>query len=130
MKKDLTLILKTMLPLSVLLFVVHRFIIRTYIENKDAFYTIEKIYLFHILVTVVICVLLTVVKNSFYEKTGMAFMALSILKMLVSVIFLIPLIQLEGDLPLLDLATFFIAYFSFLLYEIIFSVTLLKGEKK
>jgi len=130
MKKDFLFILKTLIPLAIISFFLHKFIISNYINYNSAFYKIESIYIFHLLVTLIICLSLTLVKNSFYDKTGFAFMALSVLKMLVSILFLLPLIQQENGIPMLDIATFFIPYFIFLFYEIVFSVSLLKSEKK
>lgn len=130
MKKEFFFVLKTLIPLTIILFFSHKFIISNYSNYNEAFYKIESIYIFHLLVTLIICLSLILVKNSFYDKTGFAFMTLSVLKMLASILFLLPLIQQEYGIPMLDIATFFIPYFIFLFYEIIFSISLLKSEKK
>jgi hypothetical protein len=67
-----------------------------------------------------------VIHNNFKDKTGFAFLAFSILKMLFAIVFLLPLItsELENKLP--DIFSFFIPYFIFLGVETLFILNLIK----
>ena len=60
--------------------------------------------------------------------TVFAFLGTTFVKMMGAVIFLIPLIQSERTETNLDIATFFVPYFLFLLFETIFAVRLINNR--
>jgi len=122
--------IKRFIPFSILIFFLHFFIIEKFSSSYSFFYSIYAIYLFQIITTAIVCFVIIYVNEKLVEKTGFAFMALSILKMLASILFLIPLIRIDKDQKLPDIFSFFIPYFAFLFFELMFIVRLLNGFKK
>lgn len=122
--------LKRFLPFSIILFITHFFIVLKLSNGYSFFYSIYAIYLFHAITTALICFILIYINKKVSDKTGFVFMALSILKMLAAVLFLVPLIRLDKVQKLPDIIAFFIPYFAFLFFELTFIIKLLNGFKK
>ena len=117
--------LKILIPLSLILFVVHYLIINKLLYEYSFYYPIYIIYLFLVVVTSTIIVVILVIYKNYKGKTGFAFLACSILKMLLAIIFLIPLItsNLTNKVP--GILSFFIPYFLFLTIETVFILNLI-----
>lgn len=130
MNSEITNFLKKFIPFSFILFLIHFFIVLKFSNNYSFFYSIYSIYLFHSITTALICFILIYINKIEADKTGFAFMALSILKMLAAILFLIPLIRLDKEQKLPDIIAFFIPYFAFLFFELTFIIKLLNGFKK
>jgi Family of unknown function (DUF6168) len=122
--------LKRFIPFSIILFFLHFFVIEKFSSNYSFYYSIYTIYLFHIITTALVCFIIIYINEKLAEKTGFAFMALSILKMLAAILFLIPLIRIDKDQKLPDIFAFFIPYFAFLFFELTFIIKLLNRFKK
>jgi len=121
--------IKKIIPFSIILFFLHLLIIKYFFNTYSFFYSIYAIYLFQIITTSIVCLAIIYVNKKFSEKTGFVFMALSILKMLAAVIFLVPLIQIYKDQKLPDIIAFFIPYFFFLFFELTFIIKFLNRIK-
>lgn len=130
MKVSIINFLKRFLPFSFALFFIHFFVVLNFSKNYSFFYSIYAIYLFHAITTALICFILIYINKKVSDKTGFAFMALSILKMLAAVLFLVPLIRLDKVQKLPDIIAFFIPYFAFLFFELTFIIKLLNRFKK
>lgn len=128
MKKEIKYLLLYLLGLSILLFCAQYLVQKNIFDSIVFYYKTPTIYIFHFTLTFLILLSLIAVKNIYFEKTGFAFMALSFLKMLASVIFLLPLIQSEKINYIPDVIAFFIPYFLFLLFEIFYSIKLLNSK--
>ncbi len=92
------------------------------------FYNTWSIYLFHFLATLIIYVLVFFVNRIFPDKTGFAFMACSLLKMLAALIFLLPFIQVKEQYTINDVFAFFIPYFLFLFLETFYVIKILNQK--
>jgi hypothetical protein len=117
--------LKYIIPFSILLFVTQNYIVTALFEKTYFFYSTWSIYLFHFIITVLSYLFLLFVNKTFPDKTGFAFMGISLIKMMAAVVFLIPLLQsdLENQIP--DVGAFFIPYFLYLLFETFFAISLI-----
>ena len=124
MKEELINLAKLLIPYTFFLYII-QFYFQTEVLSIEFYYSLSSIYVFHFISTFVILTSLITIKKFFFEKIGFAFMALSLIKMLASIIFLIPLIKMENIDYIPDVLSFFISYFLFLLFEIMFSVKLL-----
>lgn len=120
--------LKYFIPFSVILFVAQLFISEKLFADTIFFYQTWSIYAFHIIATILVYVFLLFVNKNFSDKTGFAFLATSIIKMMASVVFLIPLIQSDVKDPTIDVAAFFIPYFLFLFFETFFAIRLINNR--
>ena len=116
--------LKYFIPFALLLSFSH-FLFVTYVLVDLKFELgIDSIYLFLFFTTLLIYIFLVFVNVKFPEKTGFAFLTSSLLKMMASVVFLLPLILSKNRL-VNDVLAFFISYFLFLIFETIFVVRLI-----
>jgi hypothetical protein len=84
-----------------------------------------SVYAFNIISALIIYIFLIFVHRTFPEKTGFAFLAGGILKMMAVLIFLMPLINADVKDPIPDMAAFFIPYFLFLFFETFLAVRLI-----
>lgn len=130
MKKEIKHLLKYLLGITLLLHGAQYGVQKNIFDSIPFYYSTHAIYLFHFFVTLIILTGLIAVKNTFYEKTGFAFMAFSLLKMLASIIFLLPLIQEENIDYIPDVLAFFIPYFLYLLFEIFYAIKILNSIPK
>lgn len=120
--------LKFFIPFSVLLFISQQFIVTSFFKPNFFYYNTISIYIFHVLVTFISYLLLLVVNKNFKEYTGYSFMAISVLKMILSIVFLIPLIKSTHNDLIPDVAAFFIPYFLFLFFETFFAIRLINNS--
>lgn len=126
MKQQILNFLKGFLPFSLALLAVHYFV--NYFLQVELFYPLWGIYLFLVLASFLIYLTLIFINQNFSEKTGFAFMGLSLLKMLAAVIFLLPL-MLSGTASMLtNIMSFFVPYFLFLIYETISAVKIINSN--
>lgn len=127
MKVNLPSFLKFFIPFTILLFAVQHLLLN-FLFDTDLFYPVWAIYLFNFLATLIIYSSLVWVHQNFKNMTGFAFMALSFLRMVAAVIFLLPLILSESGSVFLNIMAFFIPYFLFLIFETFYAVKLINFE--
>lgn len=121
--------LKYLFSFSLVLCLIQYFLVEE-ILKQQVYYSTFAVYGFLFIVTLGIYAALLFIHKNFKDKTGFAFMGLSLFKMFLSVLFLIPVILSKEDQGnmLLDIFTFFIPYFLYLLFETIFAVRLLQDK--
>lgn len=119
--------LKIFLPFSIILFLT-QFILVNHVLEKELFFSTLSIYVFHGIATLLIFILLAYVSKTFSDKTGFAFMACSLFKMLAAVLFLLPMMLNDVAHPFQDLIAFFIPYFLFLIFETVSVVKLINTK--
>lgn len=124
MKQRLLHFLKILIPFSILLFGIQYYLV-SFVLQKDFYYSTLAIYAFHFFSTLLIYLFLVYVHNSFRDKTGFAFMACSLLKMMAAVLFLLPVMLSDSADPLGEIFAFFIPYFLYLIFETIHAVKLI-----
>jgi hypothetical protein len=117
--------LKYFVPFSIVLLVAQYFVMEALSDKLNFFYSVWSIYIFNIIATVVVYLLLIFVNNKAANYTGFAFLGASFFRMMFAIIFLIPLIKAGVKNPIIDLGAFFIPYFLFLLFETYFTVRLI-----
>ena len=74
--------LKYFIPFSVILFIAQYFITEKLFPDMAFFYQVWSIYTFHIAATLLIYLFLLFVNKNFFDKTGFAFLAGSVIKMM------------------------------------------------
>jgi hypothetical protein len=117
--------LKYFVPFSIVLFVSQYFVMQSLSDKLVFFYSVWSIYIFNIVATFLVYLFLIFVNKNFSTYTGFAFLGASFFRMMVAIIFLIPLIKANVKDPIIDLGAFFIPYFLFLLFETYFTVRLI-----
>jgi hypothetical protein len=114
---------------GVCLFAVH-FLLARAIPVRSA----EGIYEAHIFLFVLTAAVVLVLKFIFRKMTekqglfGYAFMASSLIKMALAVVFLIPIIKSDADYRIAYVIQFFILYFAYLIMEVVLVAKLLKQQ--
>jgi hypothetical protein len=128
MIKKISKLLMVLVPLTLVLYFCHEFVLSNFLNHLGFELTTISIYLFHFFTVIVSYVLLVVVNKYFFSQTGYAFLAFGIIKMGLSVFFLMPVIQSDSVDKVPDVLSFFMPFFIYLLLETIFSVTLLNSS--
>lgn len=116
-------------PFVLTLYLIQNYIITNVLNEIVFFNSTHSIYLFHFVVVVISYVSLVVINRFFFSQTGYAFLAFGVLKMVFSVVFLMPLVKsnLEDKVP--DVLAFFVPFFFFLFFETIQSIRLLNQDQ-
>jgi hypothetical protein len=117
--------LKYFIPFSIVLFVAQYFTMQFLSDKFAFFYSAWSIYIFNIVATFLVYLFLIYVNKTFADYTGFAFLGASFFRMMLAIIFLIPLIKGKVKDPIIDLSTFFIPYFLFLIFETYFTIRLI-----
>lgn len=117
--------LKYFVPFSIVLFALQYFIMQSLSPKLFFFYSAWSIYLFNAAATFLIYLLLIFVNKNFSTYTGFAFLGTCFIRMMAAVVFLIPFIKIKPKDPIIDITTFFIPYFLFLLFEVYFTIRLI-----
>lgn len=126
MKQKLILYISVLLSLTILLSVA-QYIIQTYIfPDVEFFYSLWSIYGFNFIMGLIVYVGILAAHNILPEKTGFTYLAMSGLKMLAAIVFLVPLFQASMENPIPTVFSFFIPYFVYLFLEVFFVIKLLK----
>ncbi len=128
MKNKLLPFLKQFIPFSILLFAAQFLLTQNLFAETPFFYSLYSIYAFHFILTFLLFLFLVFVNINFFDKTGYTFLASGIIKMMASVVFLMPLIKSDFENKIPDVGAFFIPFFVFLLFETIHSVRLLNKD--
>jgi len=116
---------KILITLSLVSYVVHFIVVSKLLSEYSYYYPVYTIYLFLIVVTSLIVVTILAIHKNYNDKAGFAFLAFSVLKMLLAVIFLIPLITSDLTNKVPDILSFFIPYFLFLTLETVYILNLI-----
>lgn len=108
--------------ITIILFGVHSYILSYFAQDIDFFFPVWQIYVFNFVITTLFY---TVVNYQYSKgKTDVfnIFMLSTIVKMLLAIVFLLPLITSDFQNKQPDVFNFFIAYFLYLFFEI-YSIT-------
>lgn len=122
--------LVTLAIFAVALFAVHYLLARAFpICAAEGIY---DAHLFLFVLTVVIVLVLKFIFKKMTQKQGLfgyAFMASSLIKMALAVVFLIPVIKSEDDQQIAYIVQFFVLYFAYLTIEVVLVAKLLKSQQ-
>lgn len=112
--------------ITIVLFIIHSLVVLNLEGDNYFYYPVWSIYVFHFIVTSLVFGLLSWVGRWMPQYVGYTFMGTILLKMIVSLVFLLPLIRLKEFSKMPDFFSFFIPYFIFLLAEIILTMRILQ----
>ena len=117
------------LAFSLLLFGAHYYILFNFASGKDFYFPLSSIYFFNSLSALIIYF---AVKRQFsrnIEKTYQAFLVLTMIKMFLAIVFLLPLFLGKSSFKKIEAFNFFIPYFLFLIFEIFSLNNFFKNQK-
>ena len=104
--------------LSIVVFGLHSFIIHYFFSDFSFFYPVWQIYVFHFIITAILYTLINYKYSAGNKSIFNLFTGLTLLKMILSVVFLLPLLisDIDGKQP--DVMNFFAPYFVYLFFEV------------
>lgn len=124
--KRQVLFLLQLIGLTLLLFISHSYLLHYFSNSNPPFFPIWQIYIFHFFVTTTLYSVVNY-RHSFVQKSILnLFMGMTLLKMIFSIVFLLPLLLSDFELKELDAVNFFAPYFLFLFFEILSLTKLLQ----
>ena len=116
-KKQAKFVLKLMLT-TLVLFGCHWGILNHFFSSIYFFYPLWQLYLFNFVVVLIIVFVIHYKANQKKSKVLNSFLVLTILKMIVSILFLLPLLLSDSSDKKIDVLNFFIPYFALLFFEV------------
>ena len=117
------------LPFTLTLFVIQYYVSNHFLKEIPFYNSVLSIYIFHLVAVLLSYFSLLLINNYFFSYTGFAFLGFGILKMVFSIVFLMPLIKSNVEDKIPDVLAFFIPFFLFLFYETIQSIKLLNQNE-
>lgn len=117
MAKEIRLFLIKLISLSLLLFLVHSCIL-VQLFPGELYFPLWSIYTFNAVLVFTIYITVRYYSGKELQSTFKIFMGLSALKMLLAILFLLPLFLGKSDRPQTEIFNFFIPYFLLLILEI------------
>ena len=117
MTKDFNVFTIRLLLFSLVLFAIHFYLIHEFFEGK-LYIPLYVIYIFNTLLVFLVFSILNYKNKQGSKKMYQLFLGLTILKMVLAIVFLLPVILGKSDYAQLEILNFFIPYFLFLTFEI------------
>jgi len=108
--------------ISAILFFIHYSLIENFSTNSVLIIPLYKIYLFHFIVTIFLVCTINYKYFQGNENIFNFFIILTLIKMVLAMVFLLPLILSVSKNKTAEVFNFFIPYFFYLAYEV-FSIT-------
>ena len=117
LNKEMSSFLLRLIGFTILLFFIHTYIIYQFFEGQ-LYFPIWTIYIFN---AVLVCIIYFILNYKVKQKSESIlnfFLGLTMLKMGLAIVFLLPLFFGKSDHSQLEVINFFIPYFLFLAFEI------------
>lgn len=126
-KKRQVSFLLQLIILAPLLYATHSYLHHHFSNSNALFFPIWQVYTFHVFVTTALYTVLNY-RYSFAQKSIFnLFMGTTLLKMILSILFLLPLFLSDFEAKRIDVFNFFVPYILFLLFEVISLLNLLQN---
>ena len=104
--------------ITIILFGVHSYILSYFAQDIDFFFPVWQIYVFNFVVTTLFYTVVNYQYSKGKRDVFNLFMLSTIVKMLLAIVFLLPLIVSDFQNKQPDVFNFFIVYFLYLFFEI------------
>lgn len=113
---------------AILLMGVHYYIFFNFFSEVDLYLPLWSIYIFNAVTVLIVYIIINYKVSKGSEKGYNLFLILTIVKMALAIVFLLPLFSGKSTAPITEAINFFIPYFVFLTYEIIALNRFLKDQ--
>lgn len=107
-----------LLGVTLVVYGVHAYLLNHFAQEGDFFFPLWHIYLFHVLITIVLYSAINYRYSNGKKDIFNLFMVLTFLKMVLAIIFLLPLLLSDMENKQPDVFNFFIPYFLYLFFEV------------
>jgi hypothetical protein len=125
-KKRESTFLLLLLLFTALLFVIHWYIIHHFFSQADLILPLYTIYGFHFLTVLIVYTIVNFRFSSGKKEIFSIFMGATLFKMILCLVFLLPVLLNPNENATLEVFNFFIPYFLFLAFEIVNIIRFLK----
>lgn len=116
-KRQLSFIIQ-LIGVTAVLLAAHSYLLHNFAKDKTFFFPIWQIYSFHAVITTVVFSLINYRFSTGKKDIFNLFMILTFLKMVLAIVYLLPLIMSDVENKQPDVFNFFIPYFLFLFFEV------------
>jgi len=127
-KRQVSFLLQVVL-LSLILFGVHSYLLFHFGKDLSLFFPIWQIYVFHFAITTLLYTAINYRYSIGKTEIFNLFMLATLLKMILAILFLLPLLLSDFESKKPDVINFFIPYFIYLAFEVIAITKFLQGNK-
>ncbi len=121
-KKRQAAFLLQLIGVSALLFAIHSYLLYHFAKEITFFFPVWQIYTFHLIITLVLYSIINYRFSSGKKDVFNLFMVMTLFKMVLAILFLLPLILSNVENMQPDIFNFFIPYFLYLFLEV-FAIT-------
>ncbi len=113
-----------------LVYVLHKVLFLIFTINDSFFiYSLEVLYLFFFVFSVIILKILLVVQKKSFDNVGMSFLLATSIKMILCYVILRPLLQIPKPLNATERINFLILFIVFLAIETLFTIRLVNEKQ-
>lgn len=119
MSKDYRNFLISLIGFTALLLGVHYYIFFNFFNEYLLYFPLWSIYLFNAVLVFIVYTLINYKVSGGDTKVYQLFLTLTVIKMILAVIFLLPIFLGKSENPKVEVFNFFIPYFLLLIFEII-----------
>jgi hypothetical protein len=116
-KRQISFLLQ-LISVSALLFGIHSYLLYHFAKETFFFFPIWQIYTFHLIITFAFYTIINYKFSSGKKDIFNLFMAMTLLKMVLAIVFLLPLLLSDFENKQPDVFNFFIPYFMYLFFEV------------
>lgn len=117
-KNNQTTFLVQVIGLTLVVFGVHAYVLYHFGKDTAFFFPLWHIYLFHIIVTTALYSIINYRFHSGKKDVFNVFMIATFLKMMLAIVFLLPVLLSDFENKQPDVFNFFIPYFIYLFFEV------------
>lgn len=118
MKNEISGFLLKWAAFTALLFAVHYYIFFNFFSEIELYFPLWTIYAFNAILVLIVYSIIRYRVRQGLEKVYNLFLILTLVKMALAVVFLLPLFTGKSEQPRMEVINFFIPYFLFLAFEI------------
>lgn len=129
-KKRQTVFLIQLIGISAILFGLHAYLLHHFASDINFFFPVWQIYVFHFVITLVVYSSINYRFSNGKKDIFNLFMLLTFLKMVLAIVFLLPLLLSDFQNKQPDVFNFFIPYFLYLFFEVYALTKFLQMPKK
>lgn len=116
-KREVTFLLQ-LFGVSILLFAIHSYLLHYFAKDVSFFFPLWQIYAFHLIITTAFYTIINYRFSNGKKEIFNLFMVLTFLKMILAILFLLPLLLSDFENKQPDVFNFFIPYFLYLFFEV------------
>lgn len=118
-----------MLMAAIFFYAVHKILSSTVVTLENPVYTIEELFLFFTICSIIILTVLVKISQKSFDNVGMVFLILTSLKMIFCYLMLRPILIIADETLRIQKISFFILFILFLAIETVITIRILNNKQ-